>query len=263
MLKPLNQLTFPMTFKNQVVIITGGCSGIGRATAIKFAETGAKIFLVDLSEKAGDDLVEELEKTGAEAAFARIDVTDSEDVLRMVAECIQRFGDVNILVNSAGIVGPRARTERYPIEDFKKVMDVNVTGLFYCMQAVLPHFLSKKSGNIVNLASVAGLNGFASHIGYAASKHAVVGMTRSASLEYAKHGIRINAICPAFTLTPMLESAIINDDTNYLEALQNAIPMKRFGKPEEIADAILYVASSASSFMTGHTLVLDGGLTTA
>jgi NAD(P)-dependent dehydrogenase (short-subunit alcohol dehydrogenase family) len=252
-----------MNFQNQVVIITGGCSGIGRAAAFRFAQEGAKIFLADLSEKAGDDLVEELEKAGAEAAFARIDVTDAEDVERMVADCVLRFGEVHILVNSAGIVGPRARTERYPIEEFRKVMEVNVMGLFYCMQAVLPHFLSKKSGNIVNIASVAGLNGFASHIGYSASKHAVVGMTRSAALEYAKHGIRINAVCPAFTLTPMLETAMVNDDTNYLEALQNAIPMKRFGKPEEIADAILYAASSASSFMTGHTLVLDGGLMTA
>lgn len=252
-----------MTFKDQVVIITGGCSGIGRAAAFRFAQEGAKVFLADLSEKAGDELVEEIEKTGAEAAFARIDVTDAEDVERMIADCLQRFGGIHVLVNSAGIVGPRARTERYPAEELKKVMEVNVMGLFYCMQAVLPHFLSKKSGNIVNIASVAGLIGFASHIGYAASKHAVVGMTRSAALEYAKHGIRVNAICPAFTLTPMLESAMVNDDTNYLDALQNAIPMKRFGKPEEIADAILYAASSASSFMTGHTLVLDGGLITA
>lgn len=252
-----------MTFKDQVVIITGGCSGIGRAAAFRFAQEGAKVFLADLSEKAGDELVEEIEKTGAEAAFARIDVTDAEDVERMIADCLQRFGGIHVLVNSAGIVGPRARTERYPAEEFKKVMEVNVMGLFYCMQAVLPHFLGKKSGNIVNIASVAGLIGFASHVGYAASKHAVVGMTRSAALEYAKHGIRVNAVCPAFTLTPMLESAMVNDDTNYLDALQNAIPMKRFGKPEEIADAILYAASPASSFMTGHTLVLDGGLITA
>ncbi|WP_428662196.1 SDR family NAD(P)-dependent oxidoreductase [Runella sp.] len=247
-------------FKDQVVIITGGCSGIGRAAAFSFAKEGAKIFLADLSEKAGDDLVEELEKAGAEAAFARIDVTDVEDVERMINDCIQRFGTIHVLINSAGVLGPRARTDRYPAEEFKRILDVNVMGLFYCMQAVLPHFLSKKSGTIVNIASVAGLSGFSGHIGYSASKHAVVGMTRTAALEMAKHGIRINAICPAFTLTPMLESAIINDETNYLDGLQNAIPMKRFGKPEEIADAVLYAASSASSFMTGQTIVLDGGL---
>ena len=252
-----------MNFKDQVVIVTGGCSGIGRSAALGFAREGAKLFLADLSEKAGHELVEELTSIGAKAAFSRIDVTNVEDVQRMITDCISHFGDIDVLVNSAGIVGPRARTEKYPIDDFKNVIDVNVMGLFYCMQSVLPHFLSKKKGNIVNIASVAGLGGFAGHIGYSASKHAVVGMTRSAALEYAKHGIRVNAICPAFTLTPMLENAIINDDTNYLEALQNAIPMKRFGKPEEIADAILYAASSASSFMTGHTLVMDGGLMTA
>ncbi len=249
-----------MMFKDQVVIVTGGCSGIGRAAAFRFAQEGAKLFIADLSEKAGDALVEELEKTGTEAAFARIDVTDAEDVERMVADCIQRFGGIDVLVNSAGILGPRARTERYPAEDFKKVMEINVVGLFYCMQAVLPHFLGKKSGNIVNLASVAGLGGFAGHSGYSASKHAVVGMTRTAAIEYAKHGIRINAVCPSFTMTPMLENAMTHDDSNYLDALQNAIPMKRFGKPEEIADAILYAASSGASFMTGHTLVMDGGL---
>lgn len=252
-----------MNFKDQVVIITGGCSGIGRSAALAFAREGAKLFLADLSEKAGDELVEELTGMGAAATFARIDVTDVEDVQRMISDCISYFGNIDVLVNSAGVVGPRARTEKYPIDDFQKVLDVNVNGLFYCMQAVLPHFLSKKRGNIVNIASVAGLGGFAGHIGYSASKHAVVGMTRSAALEFAKHGIRVNAICPAFTLTPMLENAIVNDDTNYLEALQNAIPMKRFGKPEEIADAVLYAASASSSFMTGHTLVLDGGLLTA
>lgn len=250
-------------FKEKVVIITGGCSGIGKAAAFRFAKEGAKLFIADLSEKAGDEIVEALEKTGTEATFARIDVTDSEDVERMVKDCIQKFGAVDVLVNSAGIVGPRARTDRYALEEFRKVMEVNVIGMFNCMQEVLPHFLAKKSGNIVNLASVAGLGGFASHIGYAASKHAVVGMTRTAALEYAKHGIRINAICPAFTMTPMLENDLLNDDTNYLDALQNAIPMKRFGQPEEIADAIVYAASSGASFMTGHTLVLDGGLMTA
>ncbi|MCU0338260.1 MAG: SDR family oxidoreductase [Spirosomaceae bacterium] len=250
-------------FQNQVVIITGGCSGIGKAAAFRFAKEGAKLFIADLSEKAGDELVEELEKMGAEAAFARIDVTDAEDVERMVKDCLQKFGGIDVLVNSAGIIGPRARTERYPLDEFRKVMEVNVVGLFNCMQEVLPHFLTKKSGSIVNLASVAGLGGFASHVGYAASKHAVVGITRTAALEYAKHGIRINAICPAFTMTPMLESAMLHDDTNYLDALQNAIPMKRFGQPEEIAEAIVYAASASSSFMTGHTLVLDGGLMTS
>jgi 3-oxoacyl-[acyl-carrier protein] reductase len=248
-------------FTNKVVLITGGCSGIGRAAAFLFAEAGANVFLADLSEKIGDETVEALEKTGVQAAFARIDVADFEDVERMITDCIQRFGSIDVLVNSAGILGPRSRTERYPIEDFQQVFNVNVNGVFYGMKAVLPHFLAKKSGVIVNLASVAGVGGFANHIAYAASKHAVVGMTKTAALEYAKHNIRVNAVCPAFTNTPMLENALINDETNYYEALQNAIPMKRFAQPDEIAEAIVYAASPAASFMTGHALIIDGGLT--
>jgi len=248
-------------FKDQVVLITGGCSGIGRAAAFLFAQAGAKIFLADLSEKAGDETVEALEALGAEAAFARIDVSEFDDVARMVEDCVVRFGGVDVLVNSAGILGSRSRTERYALADFQRVLDVNVNGVFYGMKAVLPHFLGKKSGKIVNLASVAGVLGFANHIAYAASKHAVIGMTKTAALEYAKYNIRINAVCPAFTNTPMMENALINDETDYYEALQNAIPMKRFAKPDEIAEAILYAASPAASFMTGHALILDGGLT--
>jgi NAD(P)-dependent dehydrogenase (short-subunit alcohol dehydrogenase family) len=245
---------------NQIVLITGGCSGIGKAAAFLFAKEGAKIFLADLSEKLGDEMVEALEKEGVEAAFARIDVTDFHDVERMVEECINKFGGIDVLVNSAGILGPRTRTDRYPNEDFQQVMNVNVNGVFYAMKAVLPHFLSKKSGVIVNLASVAGILGFANHSAYDASKHAVIGLTKTTALEFAKHGIRINAVCPAFTSTPMMENALMNDESNYFEALQNAIPMKRFAQPDEIAKAIVYAASPAASFMTGHSLVLDGGL---
>ena len=250
-------------FKDQVVLITGGCSGIGRSAAFLFAQAGAKVFLADLSEKAGDETVEALEALGAEAAFVRIDVSEFDDVERMVEDCVARFGGIDVLVNSAGILGPRSRTERYALDDFQRVFAVNVNGVFYGMKAVLPHFLGKKSGTIVNLASVAGVLGFANHIAYAASKHAVIGMTKTAALEYAKHNIRINAVCPAFTSTPMMENALINDETDYYEALQNAIPMKRFAKPDEIAEAILYAASPAASFMTGHALILDGGLTSA
>ena len=247
-------------FQNQVVLITGGCSGIGKAAALQFVKEGAKVFLADMSEKTGDEMVETIEAIGGEAAFIRINVTEPDEVERMVEECIAHFGDIHVLVNSAGVLGPRSRTDKYAIEEFNQVILTNVNGLFYCMRAVLPHFLSKKAGNIVNLASVAGILGFANHIGYDASKHAVIGMTKTAALEYAKHGIRVNAICPAFTNTPMMENALVNDDSNYFEALQNAIPMRRFADPDEIASAILYAASSDSSFMNGHSLVLDGGL---
>lgn len=247
-----------MRFKDKVVVITGGNSGIGKAAAIQFAKEGAKVMIADLSEKMGDDLVEEIEKSGGEASFIRVNVTDFDDVERMFEQTLLRMGKVDVIVNSAGVLGPRMRTEKYPMEAFDKVIDVNVKGLWYCMQVALKHFMEKKSGNIVNIASVAGHVGMSGHIAYCASKHAVMGMTKTTGIEFAKHGIRVNAVCPGFTVTPMLEGSEVDD--TYLEALQNATPMKRFGKPEEIATAILYLASDESSYMTGQCMVLDGGL---
>lgn len=247
-----------MKFKDKVVIITGGNSGIGKAAAIMFAKEGAKVMIADLSEKMGDDLVEKIENAGGEASFIRVNVADADDVERMFSETLLRIGSVDIIVNCAGILGPRVRTDKYPHEAFDKIIDVNVKGLYYCMQVALRHFLEKKSGNIVNIASVAGHLGMAGHIAYSASKHAVIGMTKTAAIEFAKHGIRVNAVCPGFTQTPMLEGA--DADDAYLEALQHATPMKRFGYPEEIASSILYLASDDASFITGQCVILDGGL---
>jgi NAD(P)-dependent dehydrogenase (short-subunit alcohol dehydrogenase family) len=247
-----------MRFKDKVVIITGGNSGIGKAAAILFAKEGAKVMIADLSEKMGDDLVEEIATTCGEATFIRVNVTDQDDVQHMIEQTITLFGRFDILVNSAGILGPRIRTDKYPEEDFDKVINVNVKGLWNCMKIALQHFITQRSGNIVNIASVAGHLGMVGHIAYSASKHAVIGITKTAGIEYAKHGIRINAVCPGFTQTPMLEEA--DSDVAYMEALQYATPMKRFGKPEEIAGAILYLAADESSFMTGQSMILDGGL---
>ncbi len=247
-----------MRFKEKVVLITGGNSGIGKAAAIQFAKEGAKVMIADLSEKIGDDLVEEIEAAGGEASFIRVNVIDSDDVARMVSETILRMGALDIMVNSAGILGPKVRTERYPMEDFDKVIDVNVKGVFYCMQEALKHFAAQKAGVIVNVASIAGILGMTGHIAYSASKHAVLGMTKTAAIEYARHNIRVNAVCPGFTDTPMLTGA--NVDDTYLETLQQVTPQKRFGKPEEIASAICYLASDEASFVTGQGYVLDGGL---
>jgi 3-oxoacyl-[acyl-carrier protein] reductase len=243
-----------MQFNNKIVIITGGNSGIGKATALKFAEQGAKILIADLGENLHKDL-----KNIKHIAYKKTDVTKYSDVEAMFEEAIKQFGDFDILLNSAGIEGERFKTEKYPNEMFQKVMEINVTGLFYCMKVALQHFSAKKSGNIVNIASIAGHLGMSGHISYSASKHAVMGMTKTAAVEYAKTGIRINAVCPGFTDTPMLQRGM-ETDPNRMEAFQQAIPMKRYGKPEEIADAILYLASDASSFITGQGIILDGGL---
>jgi len=243
-----------MKFKDKVVIITGGNSGIGKAAAILFANEGAKVMVADLS----DEIDNELAESGGIIEFIKTNVTSLEDIEGMIKYTIALWGKFDILVNSAGVLGPRIRTDKYPEDAFDTIIDINVKGLWQCMKTALSYFVEQRSGNIVNLASVAGHLGMVGHIAYSASKHAVVGMTKTAAIEFAKHGIRINAVCPGFTQTPMLEGA--DTDAAYLEALQYATPMKRFGKPEEIASAILYLAADEASFITGQSVILDGGL---
>ncbi|MBA4849131.1 SDR family NAD(P)-dependent oxidoreductase [Emticicia sp. BO119] len=247
-----------MKFKDKVVIITGGNSGIGKAAAILFAQEGAKIMVADLADALDIELADSISKSDGEVRFIKVNVTKLSDIQEMIEQTISVWGKFDILVNSAGVLGPRIRTEKYPEEDFDKIIDVNVKGLWYCMKAALRYFIEQRSGTIVNIASVAGHLGMVGHIAYAASKHAVVGMTKTAAIEFARHGIRINAVCPGFTQTPMLEGA--DTDAAYLEALQYATPMKRFGKPEEIASAILYLAADEASFITGQSVIVDGGL---
>ncbi|GAB3514621.1 SDR family NAD(P)-dependent oxidoreductase [Emticicia fontis] len=247
-----------MKFEDKIVIITGGNSGIGKAAALLFAQEGAKVMIADLADTLDTELAETVERTGAELSLVKVDVTKLDEIENMFVQTISLWGKFDILVNSAGILGPRIRTEKYPEEIFDKVIDVNVKGLWHCMKVALRYMVEQRSGNIVNIASVAGHLGMVGHIAYSASKHAVVGMTKTAAIEFAKHGIRINAVCPGFTKTPMLEGA--DTDAAYLEALQYATPMKRFGKPEEIASAILYLAADDASFITGQSIIVDGGL---
>jgi len=247
-----------MRFKDKTVIITGGNSGIGKAAAVLFANEGARVMVADLSENLDGELANAIIATNSEVGYIKVDVTEAEQVEQMIQQTISLWGRFDILVNSAGVLGPRIRTDKYPEADFDKIIDINVKGLWQCMKTALRYFTEQRSGNIVNIASVAGHLGMVGHIAYSASKHAVVGMTKTAAIEFAKYGIRINAVCPGFTQTPMMEGA--DTDAAYLEALQYATPMKRFGKPEEIASAILYLAADESSFITGQSLIADGGL---
>lgn len=247
-----------MKFKDKIVIITGGNSGIGKAAALLFAQEGAKVMVADLSEAIDTELAYAVSQSDGEVRFVKVNVTKLSDIENMIEQTISLWGKFDILVNSAGVLGPRIRTEKYPEEEFDKIIDVNVKGLWHCMKVALRYLVEQRSGNIVNIASVAGHLGMVGHIAYAASKHAVVGMTKTAAIEFAKHGIRINAVCPGFTQTPMLEGA--DTDVAYLEALQYSTPMKRFGKPEEIASAILYLAADEASFITGQSVIVDGGL---
>jgi 3-oxoacyl-[acyl-carrier protein] reductase len=197
-----------MSFENKVALITGGASGIGKATARTFAEKGVHVMIADILEDWGFLLVKELEATGVKAAFVKVDVCQTSEVENMVNTTINRFGKIDFCVNSAGIEGSRTRTDQYPEATFEQVMDVNVTGLWRCMKAQLPFFMNQQSGCIVNISSVAGLKGFPAHCAYSASKHAVIGLTKTAAMEFVRYNIRINAVCPGFTDTPMVGQVI-------------------------------------------------------
>jgi NAD(P)-dependent dehydrogenase (short-subunit alcohol dehydrogenase family) len=249
-----------MSFSGKVVLITGAGSGLGRASALLFAQQGATIVVSDVNEVGGHETVQLLKEIGAEAMFVACDVANEAQVDALVKQTVESYGRLDCAVNNAGIGGLWNPTHTYPAANFEKVMAVNTTGVFFCMRAELQVMLKQGTGAIVNVSSVAGLNGFPNNIAYAASKHAVVGLTRTAALEYAKKGIRVNAVNPVFTITPMVTGMfeVIGDFKDKLEA---AIPMKRFGQPNEVAEAIVWLCSDAASFITGHCLPIDGGMT--
>jgi 3-oxoacyl-[acyl-carrier protein] reductase len=244
-----------MRFKDQVVVVTGGNSGIGRATVLHFAREGARIAIADLADAVPADLVEAL---GTAPFYRRVDVAKRDAVMAFFAEVLAEMGQIDVLVNSAGVGGVRARADVYPEDTFDFVMDVNVKGTMFCMQAALQHFFERQRGAVVNIASMAGQIVMNGHLAYATSKHAVIGLTKAAAVDFARYGIRINAVCPAFTHTPMFDS--IEGLDKLRESLRQATPMKRFAEPDEIARVILFLASDEASYMTGTSVNVDGGM---
>lgn len=247
-------------FEGKVVLITGAGSGIGRATALAFAQAGAKVGVADVDGEKAEQSVALITDQRGEGLALEADVTDEDAVQAMVAATVQQYGRLDIAVNNAGIGGSRATTHTYPQESWHQVLAVNLTGVWLCMQAEIEVMLAQGQGAIVNVASVAGLVGFQRHCAYAASKHGVIGLTRTAALEYAQLGLRINAICPAFTDTPLIQQVVVGDKARE-ERLIQGIPMQRLAEAGEIAQSILYLASEQASFVTGHALTVDGGLT--
>lgn len=247
-------------FTGKVALITGAASGLGRATALLFAEHGAKVIVSDITIDGGHETVKMIQDKGGEATFIECNVANEESVNNLIYKTVETYGRLDYGINNAGIGGIWTATHKYPTDNFEKVMAINTTGVFMCMRAELDVMTKQGSGAIVNVSSVAGLSGFPNNVAYAASKHAVVGMTKSAGLEYAKKGIRVNAVCPVFTITPLVTGMfdVIGDDMK--DKLEASIPMKRFGRPEEIAEAIVWLCSDASSFITGHALPIDGGM---
>ena len=245
-------------YQDKVVLITGAGSGIGKASAIAFAQRGAKVAVADIHPDTTNTTKEEIIALGGESLSLPTDVANFEAVKAMVDQTVSHFGKIDIAINNAGIGGQRERTSQFSLDSWDKVIAVNQSGVFYCMREELRYMEQQGSGCIINIASIAGLRAFPLQIAYSASKFAVVGMTRTAAGEYAKMGIRINAVCPVFTHTPMVDELLEIDQS--LEAkLVKTIPMRRFGEVSDMVNAILWLSSEGSSFITGQALPVDGG----
>ncbi|MEM6628422.1 MAG: glucose 1-dehydrogenase [Bacteroidota bacterium] len=245
-------------FKDKVVLITGAGSGIGKAAAMAYAERGAKVVVSDIHAENTNATAEAIKAVGGESLAIPTDVSSFEAVKELVDQTVTHYGSIDIALNNAGIGGQRERTSQFSLKSWDQVIAVNQSGVFYCMREQLRYMEQQGSGCIVNIASIAGLRAFPMQVAYSASKFAVVGMTRTAAGEYAKMGIRINAVCPVFTHTPMVDGLLEIDQS--LEAkLVKTIPMRRFGEVSDMVNAILWLSSEGSSFITGLALPVDGG----
>jgi len=258
-LRPSTQDDMSNRFQGKNVLITGAASGIGKVTAELFSKEGARVFLADVQEDSGQEVTDKILKTGGKASFLKADVSDFEQVKELVTKAVESYGGIDIAINNAGIGGPMAPVDTMPIDEYQRVININQNGVFYCMNQEIQVMKKQGSGVIVNVASMAGLMGSPFTSAYVASKHAVVGMTKTAALELAKSNIRVNAVCPAFTITPLV-TQLFELGPDYEEKLKKAMPMNRYGKPEEIAEAIVFLSSDQSSFSTGLCLPIDGGL---
>ena len=244
-----------LQLKDKVALITGGASGIGQASALLLAKEGAKVVIVDVSEAESEATVQEIKNSGGEACFIKADVSNSKDVASLLQKTVETFGRLDIAHNNAGIEGKPSATHDCEEATWDQVLAINLKGVWLCMKHEIPQMLKQGGGVIVNTASSAGLVGLAGMSAYSASKHGVLGLTKTAALEYAKHNIRINAICPGFIETPMTE----RNQKDINEQLIPRVPNKRWGTPEEIAQAVVWLCSDAASFMVGHAMTVDGG----
>jgi NAD(P)-dependent dehydrogenase (short-subunit alcohol dehydrogenase family) len=252
-------LSMEKLFDGRVALITGGASGIGRIAARAFADERASVVVSDSAAEPGEETARMIAAAGGKAIFVQADVTKSSEVKALIAEIQRAYGRLDFAFNNAGIDGVRAATADYPEDIWAQVLDVNVTGVFLCMKYEIPLMLRSQGAAIVNMASVAGVTGFPAYCAYAASKHAVIGLTKTAALDYAKSGLRVNALCPAYTRTPMLER-VLSAKSGLEAKLLGRVPLGRMGTPEEIAAAAIYLCSQNAAFITGHALVMDGGI---
>jgi NAD(P)-dependent dehydrogenase (short-subunit alcohol dehydrogenase family) len=244
---------------DKVALVTGGTSGIGRDTAVLFAQAGAKVVVAGRREAEGKETVDLIRTAGSDGFFVKTDVSKGADVQSLVQKTVEKFGRLDMAFNNAGIEGRWVPLTEQSEQEWDSVININLKGTWLCMKYEIPQMLKQGgAGAIVNMSSVAGLMGAAGAGVYCASKHGVIGLTRTAALEYARSGIRVNAVCPAVIETPMADRAFADPEAN--KRILALHPIGRFGKPMEIAEAVLWLCSDKSTFMTGHYIVLDGGM---
>ena len=244
-----------MELKGKVALITGAASGIGESTALLFAKEGARVFLTDIDIEKGEKLAKKINEDGGEAVFFKADISKAQDSENSVTQAVKKFGKLDIAVNNAGVGGPQHPVGEYPVEGWDKVIAINLSGVFYGMRYQIPEMLKNGKGSIINVASILGSVGFANSAAYVAAKHGVVGLTKSAALEYSAKGIRVNSVGPAFINTPMLKDL----DKDLLSQLVNAHPIGRLGEADEVVQLFLWLAGEKSSFATGAYYPIDGG----
>jgi NAD(P)-dependent dehydrogenase (short-subunit alcohol dehydrogenase family) len=250
----------PGRVDGKVALVTGGASGIGRATALTFAREGVKLIIADLNDEGGQQTVHMITEQGGDAIFVQTDVTQAQVVEALISLAVDTYRRLDCALNNAGIGSrPRVLLHELPEESWERVIDINLKGVWLCMKYELSQMLTQGGGTIVNTASILGLVGsWSRSSAYVASKHGVEGLTKTAALEYATAGIRINCVCPGYIHTPLVEGLLTNQPEMEAQIVARH-PVGRMGQPEEIAEAVVWLCSDAASFVTGHTMTVDGG----